>query len=31
MLVKFDIGHRIFVYFSNKTNFTKSKSMGSEL
>ena len=31
MLVGFGIGHRTFVNLSNKTNFTKSKFMKSEL
>ena len=31
MLVKFGVGCNAFVYLSNKTNFTKSKFMESEL
>ena len=31
MLVGFCVGYRVFVYLSNKTNFTKSKFMESEL
>ena len=31
MLVGFGVGHNFFVYFSNKTNFTKSKFTEDEL